>query len=129
MTTYAAVPGPAHIHPFANVVAGDDLIFLSGVAASGDTVEEQVRSTIDTVRELLADVQSSLAEVVFYRIVVTDRADVDTVNDVMKELLPEPRPACGILIIGQLVEPFLKFELELIAHRGARLVTPAATAE
>ncbi|HWH26950.1 MAG TPA: Rid family hydrolase [Pseudolysinimonas sp.] len=124
MPDYQVVPGPVHIHPFASVVASDDLIFVTGVAFPAATVTEQTRGTYLEIQRLLEEVGSSLSEIVFIRQTVTDRAYIDDVIAVSREFLPDPKPAAGTLMITPLVHPDLMVEMEVIAQRGARLLPP-----
>ncbi|MFE7835111.1 RidA family protein [Streptomyces sp. NPDC057474] len=122
MPDYRVIPGPAHIHPFATAIASDDLIFISGLAALGETAADQAREVIVGIAKLLEDVDSSLSEIVYFRPTITDRAYEREVNDVIREMLPDPKPASGALAICQLAAPELKVEFEVIAQRGARLI-------
>lgn len=125
MTEYLLTPNRLGHHPFPLLAASDDLIFVTGLAALGETAAEQARTALTEISTLLEDAGSSLAEIVFFRPLVASREDVPEVDGVLREMLPTPRPASGALLICDLVTPELKVVFEAIAHRGARLVLPA----
>lgn len=124
MPDYRVLPGPAHIHPFANAIASDDLIFITGLASPGPTVADQVRGCFAQIDDLLAQVGSSMSEIIYVRPAVTDRSLIAEMDAALREVLPNPAPASGSLLIAQLADPSLMVEFEVMAQRGARLIAP-----
>lgn len=124
MPDYRVLPGPDHIHPFANAIASDDLIFITGLASPGGTVAEQVRGCFEQIEALLRDVDSSMSEVIYIRPAVTDRSLIAEMDAALREVLPSPAPAAGSLLVAQLADESLMVEFEVMAQRGARLVAP-----
>jgi len=128
MPDYKIIPNPGAPHPFSFGVASDDLIFISGFGGHDmagnidDDAASQARQAIATVEQLLTSVGSSLSEIVFLRPMVTRREYASEIDAVFRELLPEPKPAGGALLICDLADPRMKMEIEVIAHRGAKLV-------
>jgi 2-iminobutanoate/2-iminopropanoate deaminase len=128
VTEYKLTPNPMpHIHPFSMLSASDELIFAPGVGGFDDNGEisddvvEQTRTAIAVMSGFLQEAGSSLAEIVYFRTLVTKREYAPQLNDVFAELLPKPLPTTAALIICDLADPRMKVEIEAIAHRGARL--------
>ncbi|HWI21120.1 MAG TPA: Rid family hydrolase [Baekduia sp.] len=121
MPDYTVIPERMGHHPFALIAASNDLIFVTGIASPGDTAAEQARRILAEIARLLEEVGSSLSEIVHLRTMVSKREYLEEVNQVVIEVLPDPKPAAG-LVIGELVAPELKVEFEAIAQRGARMV-------
>lgn len=109
-------------HPFSLIAASDDLIFVTGLAWPEGTAAEQARRILEEMSKLLEGVGSSLSEIVYFRPLVASREYVAEVDAVLREVLPDPKPASGALMICELVAPELKVEFEAIAQRGARMV-------
>jgi 2-iminobutanoate/2-iminopropanoate deaminase len=121
MPDYTVIPERMGNHPFALVAASNDLIFVTGIASPGDTAAEQARRILKEIAGLLEQSGSSLSEIVHLRTMVSKREYLEEVNEVVCEVLPDPKPAAG-LVIGELVAPELFVEFEAIAQRGARMV-------
>jgi enamine deaminase RidA (YjgF/YER057c/UK114 family) len=126
---YKVIPNSTDVHPFSLAAAGDEFVFITGLGGhtpAGDISEDvarQARQAITTMENLLTSVGSSLAEIVYFRPMVTQREHALAMDAVFREMLPEPKPACAALLICELADPRMKMEIEAIAHRGARLTT------
>lgn len=131
MTQWTAHRTPEPIHPFSHTVSNQEWVLISGVGGHdahgdiSDDLETQVRMAIATMSTLLEQAGSSLSELVYFRPCVTEREHAFTMDDVLRELLPMPRPASGALTIVGLVDPRMKVEFEAWAHRGAQLIERA----
>ena len=127
MPEYKVIPNPVDFHPFSLAAAGDELVFVTGLGghdpsgAIAADVATQARTAITTMASLLESVGSSLAEIVYFRPMVTKREYAFEIDAVFREMLPDPKPACAALLICELADPRMKMEIEAIAHRGARL--------
>jgi 2-iminobutanoate/2-iminopropanoate deaminase len=118
---------PRPPHPFSHTVSNDQWVLVSGIGGHdtegniSDDVETQVRTAIGTMSALLKQAGSSLAEVVYFRPYVTEREHAFAMDAVLRELLPDPRPAAGALTVVGLAFPGMKVEFEAWAYRGAKL--------
>lgn len=128
MTEYKLTRNPLpHIHPFSMLSASDELIFVPGVGGFDDEGEisddivDQVRTAVAVMSGLLEDAGSSLAEIVYFRQIVTDREYLQPADEVFRELLPDPKPTTAAVLICDLADPRMKIEIEAVAHRGAKL--------
>ncbi|MET9969879.1 Rid family hydrolase, partial [Streptomyces sp. NPDC006356] len=93
-------------------------------AADGipESAEEQAEAALSNLEAYLLDAGSSLAEIVWFRPLVTSRDHMAAIDKVLDARLPHPRPACGALLVAGLADPRMKIEFEAWAHRGAELV-------
>jgi enamine deaminase RidA (YjgF/YER057c/UK114 family) len=127
VSTWNADRTPIPPHPFAHSVAGDDWVLISGVgghAPDGSIAEdaaEQARAAVRALEFRLKRAGSSLAEIVWFRPVVSAREHLLPMNNVIDELLPYPRAAGGALLICELADPRMKVEFEVWARRGVVL--------
>lgn len=126
---YKTIPNRANSHPFAWALHGDEWIFVTGLGGQdengeiSDDVAAQARQALATMAALLEEANSSLAEIVWFRPLVTKREYAFEMDETLRELLPDPKPACGALVICELADPRMKIEFEAIAQRGARITT------
>lgn len=111
---------------FSRVVEGEEFIFIAGTTGFNyDTMTlpegayEQARATWENVGKALAQAGSSLDEVVNYTMVLTDADDLPEINRAMHDVLTT-RPA-GMCIVSGLVDPRLRYEVQVTAAKGARL--------
>lgn len=108
---------------YARAVVDGDLIFVSGTSGhdqkSGvisDDVTAQTRQSLKTIREALAEADSSLEDIVRIRVYVSDRAHIVPVSGILKETFDKHRPT-NTTIVCQLAEDPMKVELEVTALR------------
>lgn len=130
INTWTANRSPEPPHPFSHSVSNSEWVMVGGIGGHNpdgsisDDLHTQVRTAMATVSALLEKEGSSLAEVVYFRPYVTQREYAAGMDEVLRELLPVPRPASGAMSIVGLVDPRMKVEFEAWAHRGARLTDP-----
>lgn len=113
-------------HPFPHALFSEDWIFVTGIGGhipgtdsiSPDT-KEQTRQALKNVEELLNKAGSSFSEVVQIKPYITDRSYAAPMDAVLTEVISEPRPASGALLICQLIDERMHVEFEVIAKRGA----------
>lgn len=128
--TYSTGSSFERMAPFSRAVHGDGWVFVSGTTGfdyTTMTVAEdaaaQCRQTWRNVEAALQACGSHLGEIVQYLMVLTDPGDLPAIGRVMTELLPT-RPA-GTAICATLVDPRLRYEVQVTARHGVRL--PEAT--
>ena len=78
----------------------------------------QTRNALATIIAALDEAGFALTDVVRARYVVTDRAHVEAVFAALGEAFGEIRPAATMTVSG-LVEPAMKVEIDVTAHRPA----------
>jgi enamine deaminase RidA (YjgF/YER057c/UK114 family) len=107
---------------YSRAVVDGDLVFVSGCTGldyATDTLAagtaEQTRQTFRNITWALEQAGCSLKDVVRATLLVTDRADVPEILDVVGEHFREIRPASTLMICG-LVRPEMKIEIEVTAR-------------
>ncbi|TQM11445.1 enamine deaminase RidA (YjgF/YER057c/UK114 family) [Pseudonocardia kunmingensis] len=127
--TYSTGSSFEQAAPYSRAVYDNEWIFVSGTTgfdyrtmSVSDDIASQVRQTWTNIATALRDVGSDLHEVVQYVMIMTDPADLPVIGKVMKDVLPS-RPA-GTAFCASLVDPRLRYEVQVTARRGARLPAP-----
>ena len=128
MTDRASLPPgtTAPIAPFSPGMMADNVIYVSGTLAfdaNNDVVHEgdaagQTRHILETIKRVLETAGSSLADVTFNSIFITDWANYAAVNKVYAEYFPGEKPARYCIQCG-LVKPACLVEIASIAHKRA----------
>ena len=128
MTDRAIIPQgtTAPIAPFSPGMMADNVIYVSGTLAfdaNNDVVHEgdaagQTRHILETIKRVLETAGSSLADVTFNSIFITDWANYAAVNKVYAEYFPGEKPARYCIQCG-LVKPACLVEIASIAHKRA----------
>ena len=128
MTDRAIIPAGTHapIAPFSPGMMADNVIYVSGTLAfdsNNDVVHEgdaagQTRHILETIKRVLETAGSSLADVTFNSIFITDWANYAAVNKVYAEYFPGEKPARFCIQCG-LVKPACLVEIASIAHKRA----------
>jgi len=127
MTDRAIIPSGTHapIAPFSPGMMADNVIYVSGTLAfdaKNDVVHEgdaagQTRHILETIKRVLETAGSSLADVTFNSIFITDWANYAAVNKVYAEYFPGAKPA-RYCIKAELVKPDCLVEIASVAHIG-----------
>lgn len=109
---------------YSRAVVQGDWCFVAGTtgpAADGsgfpDSVAEQARNAFGIVEKAMAQQDFALRQVVRATYYITDAAYWAEIQPVLAETFGEIRPAASCIICG-LVNPAMKFEVELTALRG-----------
>jgi aminoacrylate peracid reductase len=110
--------------PYSPGIMADNTIYVSGTLAfdkNNDVVHEgdaaaQTRHILETIKSVLETAGSSLADVTFNHIFITDRANYGAVNKVYAEYFPGEKPARYCIQCG-LVKPAALVEIASIAHK------------
>jgi aminoacrylate peracid reductase len=126
MTDRAIIPSGTHapIAPFSPGMMADNVIYVSGTLAfdaNNDVVHAgdaagQTRHILETIKRVLETAGSSLADVTFNSIFITDWANYAAVNKVYAEYFPGEKPARYCIQCG-LVKPACLVEIASIAHK------------
>ncbi|MBR0967278.1 pyrimidine utilization protein C [Bradyrhizobium diazoefficiens] len=126
MTDRAIIPtgSSTPLAPFSPGMMADNVIYVSGTLAfdaNNDVVHEgdaaaQTRHILETIKRVLETAGSSLADVTFNSIFLTDWANYGAVNKVYAEYFPGEKPARFCIQCG-LVKPACLVEIASIAHK------------
>lgn len=108
---------------YSRAVVSGDFCFVAGTTgydyasmAMPDDVGAQARNALATIEAALGEAGFAMGDVVRARYVVTDRAFVDAVYEVLGDTFGEIRPAATMTVSG-LAEEAMKVEIDVTAHR------------
>ena len=101
---------PAAIGPYSQAIQWGDVVFISGqiafIPGSGElnnnTFEDEVNQVIDNLDAICKEAVGSLDNILKLSIFLTDLANFDTVNNLMKERFSEPFPARSTIEVSRL---------------------------
>ncbi|GLS30168.1 Enamine deaminase RidA, house cleaning of reactive enamine intermediates, YjgF/YER057c/UK114 family [Mesorhizobium albiziae] len=106
---------------YSRAVVDGEWCFVSGTTGYNyatmtmpDSVEEQTRNCLSTIRAALEEGGFTMADVVRAHYYITDRAFVDVVFPILGETFGEIRPA-ATMIVCQLNKPEMLIEIEVTA--------------
>ena len=109
---------------YSRAIVDGDFCFVSGTTGYDyasmqmpEGVEAQTRNCFGTIRSVLAEAGFELADVVRARYYVIDPADADRVLKICGEMFAEIRPAATLVVVGGLLRPEMKVEIEVTAKR------------
>ena len=110
---------------YSRAVADGDWCWVSGTTGYDyaamqmpDSVEDQTRNAMETIRKALAETGFDLADVVRATYYVTEAGMMDTVFPVVGSYFADIRPAATMIVCG-LVKPEMKVEIEVTAKKRA----------
>ncbi len=108
------------------VVAGDEVLISGTTGFDYSTMTmpedpaEQARNIYATFAAVLRRAGGTLADIVRLRTFVTDPAWCEPVLEVQGEAFADIRPAATIVVVGGLLKPEMKVEIEAEARLQAR---------
>ena len=125
---------PRGRYPF--VRRAGDFLFVSGISSrrADDTfagaetdsrgtmtvsIEIQTRTVLDTIRDLLAEHDAGLADLVDLTAFLVDMADYGIFNRVYGEYFEHGGPARTTVAVHQLPNPLLRIEIKATAYKPA----------
>ena len=89
-----------------------NMLCISGTTAPGDSIEEQARGALTTIKATLDEAGVALDQVLRTRIFTTDATQWEVIGKVHAEFFGEIRPATTIVGVSALVDPSLQIEIE-----------------
>ncbi len=111
---------------YSRAVAQGDWCFCAGTTGYDyarmempDDPVEQARNIFRTIERALAEAGFSLADIVRLQVTVTDPAHWEAAAPVVREHMGDVRPA-NTTVVGGLVAPEMKIEIEATAYRRGR---------
>ena len=114
-------PGFGRYHQAVEVTAGQRLLFLSGLLGIrlDDTVpekfEDQVHIVFAAIDACLAQARMGREHIVHMRTYLVDGRDRPSYMRMRDAWVSEPVPASTLLLVGALVDPAFKVEIEVVA--------------
>ena len=119
---------------YSRAVVQGDWIFVAGTTGFdyasmriSPLVEEQARQCLDNISQVLAQVGSSLADVVRVHYIVPNADDYEKCAPVLREYFGQARPA-ATMISAQLLDARMRIEIEVTALRQSPAPSPATGA-
>ena len=82
-----------------------------------ESVLEQARNTLATIRSVLEGAGFGLKDVVRANYIITDAAYMEEIIPALSEAFGDIRPAATMIVAG-LINPAMKIEIEVTAFRG-----------
>ena len=128
-----APAGVKPIGPYSPGILAGDFLYVSGQGgrdADGklpDTIEGQVRQTLQNVKAIVAAAGLTMEHVVYSQVYLTDMAHHDVMDRVWKEFFPKTPPARAVLGVYKLPTD-IAVEINAVAFRDVarkRRVVPA----
>ena len=116
--------GAAPLGAYSQGIRAGDFVYVAGQGPidpatgqiAGETIEEQVRLTLQNVQAVLEAANATTADVVKTTVHLADIGDFQRFNDVYTEFFPDPKPARTTV---QSVMPGIMVEIDVVAYRGA----------
>jgi enamine deaminase RidA (YjgF/YER057c/UK114 family) len=109
---------------YSRAVAAGDTIWVSGCTsiAQGDVLHEgdlyaQTKQALANVASALAELDSTVDDVVRTRIYVTDISRWEEVGRAHGEVFADVRPATSMVEVARLIDPRLLVEVEAVAYK------------
>ena len=101
---------PAAIGPYSQAIQWGDVVFISGQVAfipstgelNNNTFENEANQVIDNLDAICKEAGGSLDNILKLSIFLTDLANFDAVNNLMKERFSEPFPARSTIEVSRL---------------------------
>ncbi|MDI9900855.1 RidA family protein [Rhodococcus sp. IEGM 1409] len=87
-------------------------IAVSGTTAPGETLTDQTRTALETIKAALAEAGASLGDVIRTRMYLRDMTQWEQAALAHGEVFGEIRPATTILEVSSLIDPALLIEIE-----------------
>jgi enamine deaminase RidA (YjgF/YER057c/UK114 family) len=109
---------------YSRAVVQGDWCFVAGTTgvdpvskAFPDSVLEQARNALATIKAVLEGAGFGLQDVVRANYIITDAAFMEAIIPALSETFGDVRPAATMIVAG-LVNPAMKVEIEVTAFRG-----------
>jgi enamine deaminase RidA (YjgF/YER057c/UK114 family) len=98
------------------VVAGG-FIHVAGTVGQGDTVTDQCRAALETIKGALEQAGATLADVVRVNYYLPDRSEFEPCWPILAETFGANPPAATMIECG-LIDPKFRIEIEVTAYIG-----------
>jgi enamine deaminase RidA (YjgF/YER057c/UK114 family) len=104
---------------YAQAIEAAGTIYLSGTIGSGATLEAQMSSAYDRIRETLARYGATMQDIVKETVYTTDMQALAAANAVRKQAYGGHAPAATWVQITKLLSPRALLEIEVTAVTGS----------
>ncbi len=117
-----APPGPKPVGPYSPGIVAGDFVYVSGQGARDregklpDTVEAQVRQTLDNVKLIVEAAGLTLEHIVYSQVYLDTMAKYDEMDRVWKEYFPKSPPARAVLGVFRMPTD-TPVEITVVAYR------------
>jgi 2-iminobutanoate/2-iminopropanoate deaminase len=116
--------GAAPLGAYSQGIRAGDFVYVAGQGPidpatgkiTGETIEDQVRLTLQNVQAVLEAAGATTADVVKATVHLADIGDFQRFNAVYTEFFPDPKPARTTV---QSVMPGILVEIDVVAYTGA----------
>jgi 2-iminobutanoate/2-iminopropanoate deaminase len=116
--------GAAPVGAYSQGIRAGDFVYVAGQGpidpatgkVTGETIEDQVRLTLQNVQAVLEAAGATTADVVKATVHLADIGDFQQFNSVYTEFFPDPKPARTTV---QSVMPGILVEIDVVAYTGA----------
>ncbi len=122
---YSGAPWEAQIG-YCRATRVGDQVFVSGTTAMQDGLPvapgdaaAQTRHILKTIAQALEEAGASMADVVRYRVFVTDISAAEQVANELAHVFRQIRPAATLVAVTSLIRPELVVEIEADAIAGS----------
>ena len=121
--TFPGTDVPEAYGPYSHAVVAGDFVFVAGQIArdsvtgkliDGDITAQTTRC-IEIIRDILAKLDLTLADVVRVTVYLNDLADFEAMNRVYREFFPSEPPTRSTVVVAALVVPNARVEIECMA--------------
>ncbi|MEM1074773.1 MAG: RidA family protein [Pseudomonadota bacterium] len=99
---------------YCRAVVADGWVHVAGTVGRGETVEEQCRTALATIKEALHAADSSFSDVVRVTYMLPDARDFEACWYLLREAFGAAPPAATMIECG-LIDPAYKIEIEVTA--------------
>lgn len=129
-----APPGPKPVGPYSPGIVTGDFLYVSGQgarAADGklpETVEGQVRQTLDNIKGIVDAAGLSMQHVVYCQVYLHDISNYDAMDRIWREYFPKAPPARSVLGVHRMPTD-TPVEISAVAFRdlsGRKSIVPSA---
>jgi 2-iminobutanoate/2-iminopropanoate deaminase len=118
-----AEKGAAPMGAYSQGIRAGDFVYVSGQGPidpatgqiTGETIEDQVRLTLQNVQAVLEAAGATTADVVKATVHLADIGEFQRFNAVYTEFFPDPKPTRTTV---QSVMPGIKVEIDVVAYTG-----------
>lgn len=116
---------PGAPFPFASSLHNDDWVMITEAGHDPrtgeipETVAEQTGMAVEKIRARLQQIGFEMSDIIAIRPYVTDRSYAAEFDRVFSAAFPAGVPFSGALLIVDLIDPRMKIEVEVVAHKGA----------
>src|SRR5688572_14829394 len=128
-----APPGPKPVGPYSPGIMAGDFLYVSGQGARDrdgrlpETIEAQVRQTLDNVKTIVEAAGLTLAHVVYSQVYLASMSSADTMDRVWREYFPKQPPARAVLGVHRMPTD-TPVEINAVAFRELSRTKPIVPA-